>query len=161
LYYSVEARMYSQLWFVSALTAWLTLRVHDRGGPGAIVLWRPASAAGFLTHYFYAFVWAACVLWLVLRPGRCARVQLAVAALAALIVVAPWYRLVPESLALWRVTGHWLDGRPPAGKLLAAPFTLGWSLLSGRGVWGRVKALDTVGALLVLALGRALPRRGP
>jgi mannosyltransferase len=160
LYYSVEVRMYSQLWFVSALTAWLTLRVHDRGGSGALILWTLASSSGFLTHYFYAFVWAACMLWLMLRPGRCGRVQLAAAALAALIVVAPWYRLVPESLALWRVTGHWLDGRPPAGKLLAAPFTLGWSLLSGRGVWGGVKAVDTVGALLVLTLGIVLLRRG-
>ena len=160
LYYSVEVRMYSQLWFMSALTAWLSLRLHDRGGPGALVLWTLASAAGFLTHYFYVFLWAASVLWLVLRPGRCTRVQLAAAALAALILVAPWYRLVPESLALWRVTGHWLDGRPPAGKLLAAPFTLSWSLLSGRGLWGGVKAVDTGGALLMLALGIALLRRG-
>jgi 4-amino-4-deoxy-L-arabinose transferase-like glycosyltransferase len=159
LYYSVEARMYSQLWFMSALTAWLTLRLHDRGGPGALVLWTLASAGGLLTHYFYAFVWAACLLWLVLRPGRCSRVQLAFPALAALLLVAPWYRLVPESLAQWRVTGHWLDGRPPAGKLLTAPFSLGWSLLSGRGVWGGLHAVDTVGAMLVLALGINLLRR--
>ena len=160
LYYSVEARMYSQLWFMSALTAWLTLRLHDRGGRGALALWALASAAGFLTHYFYAFVWAACVLWLAVRPGRCSRRQLAVAALATLILIAPWYQLVPESLARWRVTGHWLDGRPPVGTLVTSPLALGWSLLSSRGVWGGVKAVDTIGAVLVLALGLALLRRG-
>ncbi|MFL5517707.1 MAG: glycosyltransferase family 39 protein, partial [Gemmatimonadales bacterium] len=160
LYYSVEARMYSQLWFVSALTAWVALRLHDRGDAAALALWTLASAGGLLTHYFYAFVWAACMLWLALRPGRCSGIQLAVAAVVPLVIIAPWYRLVPESLARWRVTGHWLDGRPPADKLLAAPFTLGWSLLSSRGVWGGSKAVDNLGALLVLALGAVLLRRG-
>ncbi len=160
LYYAVEARMYSMLWFLSALTAWLTLRLHDRGGSAALASWTLVSGAGLLTHYFYVFVWAACLLWVLLRPGRCSPVQLAGAALAALILVAPWYQLVPDSLARWRITGNWLDGRPQAAKLLSAPLTLGWSLLSGRGVWGGVKVVDTVGALLVLALGLALLRRG-
>ncbi len=160
LYYSVEARMYSMLWCFSALTAWLTLRLHDRGGLGALGLWTLAGAAGFLTHYFYAFAWAACVSWLLLRPGRCSRVYLGGAALATLLIVAPWYQLVPASLVRWRITGHWLDGRPSAGKLLTAPLTLGWSLLAGRGVWGGVKAVDTIGAVVVLALGLALLRRG-
>jgi len=160
LYYSVEARMYSMLWFLSALIAWLTLRLHDRGGAGTLALWTLAAAAGFLTHYFYAFVWAACVLWLALRPGRCPRGRLAGAVLAALALVAPWYRLLPDSLARWRVTGHWLDGLPAAGQLATAPFALGWSLLSGRGVWGGLAWSDRIGAVLVLALGLALLRRG-
>lgn len=160
LYFSVEARMYAMLWFLASLTAWCTLRLHDRGGGDALALWTLASAAGFLTHYFYAFVWAACLLWLLLRPGACSRVQLALAVLVALLVIAPWYRLVPESLARWRVTGHWLDGRPPATALTTAPLALGWSFVSGRGVWGGIKSADAVAAVVVLALGVALLRRG-
>ncbi len=159
LYYSVEARMYSMLWFVSALTAWLTLRLHDRGEPTVLAFWVLASAAGLLTHYFYVFGWAACVLWLVLRPGRCPRLWLVGAVVGALLLVGPWYRLVPESLARWRVTGHWLDGRPPLRKLLTAPLALGWSFLSGRGVWGGSKAVESVGSVLMLVLGLAWVRR--
>ena len=77
LYYSVEARMYAMLWFFAALTAWLTLRLHDRGGLMTAALWILASAGGLLTHYFYVFVWAASVAWLPLRPGRCPRPLLA------------------------------------------------------------------------------------
>jgi mannosyltransferase len=160
LYYSVEGRMYSMLWFLGALTVWLTLRSHDRGGTAVMISWAVVSAAGLLTHYFYVFVWAACVLWLLFRPGSFSRAWLVGAVLAAVLLVAPWYSLVPASLAQWRVTGDWLDGIPPAGKLIIAPLTLGWSLLSGRGVWGGVKAFDTIGTLLVLALGLALLRRG-
>jgi uncharacterized membrane protein YhaH (DUF805 family) len=160
LYYSVEARMYSMLWFFSALTGWLTLRLHDRGNAGTLALWTLAAAGGLLTHYFYAFVWAACIVWLALRPGRCARPAIAVAVLAALVLVAPWYRLLPVSLARWRVTGHWLDGLPSTAKLLLAAPALGWGLLSGRGAWGGVEWVDRIGAVVVLGLGIALLRRG-
>ncbi len=160
LYYSVEGRMYTMLWFLGALTIWLTLRSHDRGGAAVVISWALVSTAGLLTHYFYVFIWAACVLWLLLRPGSSSRASVAGGVLAALLLTAPWYSLVPGSLAQWRVTGGWLDGLPPGDKLIIAPLTLGWSLLSGRGVWGGVKAFDTFGALLVLALGLALIRRG-
>jgi Dolichyl-phosphate-mannose-protein mannosyltransferase len=160
LYYSVEVRMYALLWFQAALTAWLTFRLYDQGGLAALAGWILASAAGLLTHYFYAFVWAACVLWLVLRRGRCSRGQLAMAVLATVLLVAPWYRLVPESLARWRVTGQWLTGLPSVPKLLAAPLVLGWSLVSGRGVWGGHVLADRAGALVVLAAGLPLLRGG-
>lgn len=160
LYYSVEARMYAMLWFFAALTAWLTLRLHDRGGLMTAALWILASAGGLLTHYFYVFVWAASVAWLALRPGRCPRPLLAGALVLVLAVVAPWYRELPASLAQWRITGHWLDGRPTPGKLLTAPLTLGWSLLSGHGVWGGAKPADAVAALVVLGAGLLWLRRG-
>jgi hypothetical protein len=160
LYYSVEARMYAMVWLLCALTAWLTLRLSDRGGAGVLALWVGASAAGLLTHYFYIFVWAAFALWLLLHPGRCSRPRLIVGVALVFLVIAPWYRLVPHSLEQWRVTGHWLDGRPSATALLTAPLTLGWSLLSGRGVWGGSRVIDDLGALLVLTFGIALLRRG-
>lgn len=160
LYYAVEARMYAMLWFFAALTAWLTLRLSDRGQAGAMALWIGVSAGGLLTHYFYVFVWAASIAWLWLHPGRCSRAQLVGAVVLVLLAIAPWYQLVPQSLDQWRVTGHWLDGRPPAHALLTAPFTLGWSLFSGRGVWGGNRIIDDLGALLVVVSGVALLRRG-
>jgi uncharacterized membrane protein len=160
LYYAVEARMYAMLWFFSALTAWLTLRLSDRGQAGTMALWVGVSAAGLLTHYFYVFVWAASITWLLLHPDRCSRTQLVGVVVLVLLLIAPWYRLVPQSLNQWRVTGHWLDGRPPVHALLTAPFTLGWSLFSGRGVWGGNRFIDDLSALLVLVIGVALLRRG-
>jgi hypothetical protein len=160
LYYALEARMYSMLWFLSALSVWLTLRLSDRNGFWVLLLWIATAWAGLLTHYFYVFVWAACLLWLLLHPGRCSRMRVTAAGLATLFLVYPWYRLVPGALEQWRVTGHWLEGRPSTGALLVAPFTLGWSLVSGRGVWGGNRVVDDLGALVVLACGLALLRRG-
>jgi 4-amino-4-deoxy-L-arabinose transferase-like glycosyltransferase len=160
IYYAVEARMYALLWFLSTLTAWLTFRLHDRGGTGLLSLWCLVAAAGFLTHYFYAFVWAACVLWLVLRPGRCPRIAVAAAVVMTAALVFPWYRLLPDSLARWRVTGHWLDGLPPPADLLKAPIKLGWGLVSGHGQWRPPGWTDKAAAVLVLLAGVALLRRG-
>jgi hypothetical protein len=160
LYYAVEARMYALLWFESALTAWLTVRLHDEGGGGGLAAWIAAGTAGLLTHYFYVFVWSACALWLLLRPGRCPRARTIVATAVVLLLVAPWYHLVPETLARWRVTGHWLDGRPSPRALAAAPLALGWSFFSGRGVWGGPVWADRVGELVLLGLGLLLLRRG-
>jgi hypothetical protein len=159
LYYSVEGRMYAMTWCLSSLTAWLTIRLHDRGGAGALTLWVVTSAAGLLTHYFYLFVWAACLAWLLLRPGRASRPQVAGAAALVVLAIVPWYRLVPASLAQWRVTGHWLDGRPTAARLLVAPLTLGWGYLSGRGVWGGVEGMDLLVAFGILAAAAAWLRR--
>jgi hypothetical protein len=64
--------------------------------------------------------------------------------------VLPWYLHLPESLARWRITGHWLDGSLSAGQAISAPFVLAWSLLSGRGPWGGSIRSEQIGALLVL-----------
>jgi 4-amino-4-deoxy-L-arabinose transferase-like glycosyltransferase len=160
LYYAVEARMYALLWFWSALTAWLTFRLADRGSAATLAAWSGAAAAGLLTHYFFAFVWSACLLWLLLQPGRAGRGRLMLAVAITLILVAPWYRLVPDTLARWRVTGHWLDGLPPPLSLLTAPLALGWSYVSGRGVWGGDVWADRAAALVVLTSGLLFLRRG-
>jgi hypothetical protein len=118
-----------------------------------------ASAAGLLTHYFFVFVWAACLGWLLLRPGRVARGQVAAAVAIVVLVVAPWYRLVPASLARWRVTGHWLDARPSLVRLVAAPLTLSWGYFSGRGAWGGLKGMDLIVAAVMLAAAAAWVRR--
>ena len=159
LYYSVEGRMYAMVWCLSAATAWLTIRLHERGETGTAVLWAAVSAAGLLTHYFYIFVWAACASWLAVRPGRCSRGLLVAAIAVVMAAVAPWYRLVPASLAQWRITEHWLVGRPEPMRLLTAPFLLGWGYLSGRGVWGGLKGADVIAAAVVLGAAVAWVRR--
>jgi mannosyltransferase len=160
LYSSVEARMYALLWFEAALAMWLTLRLHDEGGPGTLLAWVVTSAAGLLTHYFFVFVWTACTVWLALRPGRTSRLHLGLAIVMTFALIAPWYRLVPDTLARWRVTGHWLDGLPSPGRLLLAPFALGWSYVASRGIWGGPAWADRGAQLVLVGLGLWAVRRG-
>src|SRR4029453_6997938 len=111
LYYSVEGRMYAMLWFLAVAFIWLTLRLHELGtGRATLALWVVAGAIGFLTHYFFAFVWFAGTLWLALYPGSFPRSYLAAAVLVTVAAVLPWYVQVPVSLSRWRVTGSWLNG---------------------------------------------------
>jgi uncharacterized membrane protein len=161
LYYSVEGRMYAMLWFLAVAFIWLTLRLHELGTRRAtLALWIIAGGAGFLTHYFFAFVWCAGVLWLVLHPGRFFRSHLAAAVLVTIAAVLPWYAHLPESLGRWRVTGSWLNGPLSFGQALSAPVLLGWDLLAGRGVWGGSRWLDRFLAAVLVVLAWAVWRRG-
>jgi 4-amino-4-deoxy-L-arabinose transferase-like glycosyltransferase len=152
IYYSVEGRMYSLVWFLALSLGWLTLRLDQEGNrPWVAVLWVFAGVAGLLTHYFFAFVWLACVAWLWLRTPRPRRPRLAVLAGLTLLAALPWFLQVPESLARWRVTGGWLDGQLGWPGALARPFTLAGSLLSGSsflGGWDEADGL--VGGLFLL-----------
>ncbi len=112
-YYSVEARMYALLWcFVLGLMI-LALQLQQRGaGVGRIAAWMTIATAGFYTHYFFAFPFAAAVLFLLLRPGRLARwIPLATAAAIGLLIL-PWYRELPALMSAWRVTSGWLELEP-------------------------------------------------
>lgn len=155
LFYSVEGRMYSMMWFLAAATVWISLRLHDRGGgPLALVALVLVSAAGLLTHYFYLFAWAACLTWLATYPGRTPRRSVLVGVLLATILVLPWYLEVPESLNRWRVVGQWLDGSLSLRQTLSAPFLTACRLLSGCAPWGDANRLHRLAALaIVLALG--------
>jgi hypothetical protein len=113
LYFATEGRMYSMLWFLTLATAMLTLSLRrDRRSwwrPGA---WAAISGAGFLTHYFFAFPWAACLAWSLAFPGRTGRARILGAACLLVAALIPWYVHVPESLASWRVTADWLKWEP-------------------------------------------------
>jgi hypothetical protein len=162
IYYSVEGRMYSLLWFLALATAWLSLRLHDRGArPTALLLWTLTGAAGLLTHYFFFFVWAACLVWLWLYPGRTHRSWLLAAVVLIGLLVLPWYVRVPDSLGRWRITGNWLDSPLSLGQALTSPFTLVWSLFSGRGPWGGNVWVDRLGVGLFLVLVLAVASRAP
>lgn len=164
LYYSAEGRMYSLAWFLALSLACSTLALAQRGPrPHLLILWSLSAAAGLLTHYFFAFVLAACFAWLLLNPGKIQRTQLAMVAAMVGLLVLPWYCQLPESLSRWRVTAGWLDYPLTWKQAVSAPFLLAYSFLSGYGVWGGFKwmAVCAAGlyALLILATVRGGVRR--
>lgn len=158
-FYSLEGRMYAMVGCLVLALTWLTLRLADGGRPAWVeALWVVASAAGLLTHYFFAFPWAACVGWLV-WVWKGGRRRLAGLTAVTCVLVAPWYAQVPASLARWRVTGDWLSGALTWPDALLQPVQLAASLLGARsdlGGWeyGNV-ALLLILAAVVLLLARS------
>jgi hypothetical protein len=156
VYYSTEGRMYALVWFLSLVLACSTHALAASGRGRTLGLWIASASAGLLTHYFFVFVWAACVAWLWLHPGNLGRRRLAVAVVATAAIVAPWYVHVPDSVGRWRVTAGWLGELPPIRQLMFGPVILAWKLLSGRGIWGGAPWADwltaAVFALLAIAV---------
>jgi hypothetical protein len=156
MYYSAEGRMYALLWFLGLALAWLTLRLSQHVRPSHAALWVIASATGLLTHYFFAFVWLACVAWMGLRRPRAVPWRMAaVLAVTTLLLIVPWYLEVPASAARWRVSGRWLQGELAWPGAIGRPLVLAGDLLSGRtdlGGWRRADQL-TSALLLLLAVG--------
>jgi hypothetical protein len=154
VYYSTEGRMYSLVWFWAVWTVWLTVDLRRRGfRRWTFLLWVAAGALGLLTHYFFAFVWAAAVAWLMLTPGRFARWQLVVSVLLVGLIILPWYRLLPESISHWRVTSNWLYIEPADGfDRLVAFLGLLWSYFSVVGYWGGRPIVDGINAAVFLTL---------
>jgi hypothetical protein len=155
VFYSTEGRMYSLLWFWTVGTMWLTLRLWRRGfRPATFVLWVAAGAAGLLTHYFFAFAWAAGLAWLLLHPGRLPRKLVWAGAALVGLLVLPWYACLPASLANWRVTAYWLRMRPEGYHPVLAFLLVPWSFLSVSGTGGIRPWLDgvTLGVYLALAV---------
>jgi hypothetical protein len=100
------------VWLPALALALATLRLSRAGirfGPAA--LWVVAGAAGLLTHYFFGFVWLACLGWLLLAEPRPRRGALAGLGGLTLLAVLPWYLELPASLSRWRVSGEWLAGQ--------------------------------------------------
>lgn len=162
LYYSAEGRMYAMVWFLCLLLAWSTLALARRGPRARVVtVWTVSAAAGLLTHYFFAFVLAACLVWLFLHPGAASRLHIAGLVAIAVVIVAPWYLQVPETFNRWRVTKGWLNHPLMWHAVIVNPLKLAGSLVSVSGVWGgprraNILALAAYGALAVLILRRGV-----
>lgn len=113
LYFSAEVRMYSLLVFCVLATVSISLVLQQqKGGAALYILWIAASAAGFLTHYFFIFPWIAVVMFLMLQPGNFGRQRLVGCILLLVLAILPWYLTVPGSSNRWRVTQDWLTMRP-------------------------------------------------
>ena len=127
-FYSLEGRMYAMVGCLILVFLWLTLRLADDHPSLIQALWVAVGAAGLLTHYFFAFPWVACVGWL-LWIGAVGRKRVALLTAASLGLVAPWFTLLPTSLARWRVTGDWLSGELIWPNAVLEPIRLSARLL--------------------------------
>src|SRR5262249_11123312 len=125
------------------------------------VSWVLVGAAGFLTHYFFGFVWLTCMAWLWMRGYRARRWQLLGLVCVTLLAVLPWYVQLPTSLKAWRITGGWLTGELPWPRSRGRPCLLAYSLLSGRNVWGGGwRWADRIAGGLYLLLAIWIGRQG-
>ncbi len=152
-YYSVEGRMYSLLWCLALTLGWSTLRLAvARVAPAA--LWVLAGAAGLLTHYFFAFVWLACVVWIWIAGG---------ARLRRGVLCSPERRCsrccrgtsrYPQAGPVAR-DGDWLSGELAWPRALAG--RQHWrGLMSGHTILGGWRWADRVAVgLLLLLVGLA------
>ena len=153
VFYGALGRMYPLLALETLGAALFTLELHRRGFQWRLGIgWIVISAAGLLSHYFFAFAWIAMCAWAFLWPHRLSRVSLAASIAAVAILVAPWYARVPSSLAAWRVTKGWLETAPKGFNPVVAQVRalVGWFLTSGDWM-DRAGYLDHV-LLLILAL---------
>jgi uncharacterized membrane protein len=132
--FSTEARMYSLLWLCVVAITWLSL-VWRATGTGVLLpaAWVGASAAGFLSHYFFAFPWFAVVAFLFLQPGKLRRLRLATCMLFTGLLISPWYIGVPESLRGWRLMKDWLRWEPDGFSRVRAIVDLVLQNFSGAG----------------------------
>lgn len=169
VYYSTEGRMYALVWFWALATARLVLLLQRQGArPTLVLALALVSAGGLLTHYFFVFVWAAMLGWLLFHADPSGRRGAFLAAGLTALLVFPWYAGVPEDLGRWRVTKDWLRMRPEGYLAGRAPLKAALGFVSGRGVWGggppedRSALVIAVLALAALAWklgGRALRGR--
>lgn len=163
LYYAAEGRMYSLTWFIAIFLVWATLALSTRGPrPHLLILWVLSAGSGLLTHYFLAFVLAACVAWMLFYPNKMSRLHWAGLIAIAVLLVFPWYLHLPESLSRWRVTGGWLNHPLTWKAAIVNPVKLVWSYLSVSGIWGGsrgdIPALGVYAFLLLLALRLGIGR---
>ena len=160
IFYSTEGRMYTLLWFWTLAGMWLALELRRRGlRPGLWLPWVAVGVAGLLTHYFYAWVWAAALAWLGLSPGRLPRWSVAAAVVLIGLLVLPWYGRLPEILASWRATGSWLNERPADYYPVLYWLYLPWSYFSVHGIWGVPIPFDLITVAVFLVVVRALGRQ--
>jgi hypothetical protein len=152
--------MYSLLWLLALGLVWLTLRLSSDGSRLWVsMLWVLTGVAGLFTHYFFAFVWLACLAWLWVTASL-SRGRLAVLVGATLLAVLPWYLQVPSSLARWRVSGGWLEGDLAWPRALGQPFALAASLFSSSSLPSGWRRADTLAALLFFLLAIWILHRG-
>jgi hypothetical protein len=153
LYFSGEGRMYSLLLFCVVATAWVSLVLHERGGGIAVyALWILASAAGFLTHYFFLFPWAAMVAFLILEPSKFERRRLLLCVFIVGLAILPWYLLVAGSVGHWRITQGWLHMHPTGFNRFRAirNHFLQFFSSGGSGLW-KFERLSSLAAIALFA----------
>jgi len=153
IYYSTEARMYSLLWLCVLATTWASLVLYQgRGGIATYMFWVTASAAGLLTHYFFAFPWLAVVVCLAINPGKLKRWHLVACTLAVAALILPSYSNLPASLGGWRITKDWLNWRPWHFNRMASMFQLVAQFFDGNAKYLPSHGTSSVAALMLFGI---------
>jgi uncharacterized membrane protein len=154
IFYSTEGRMYALLWLCVLAVIWASLGLRRKGDMISAIFWVLVSAAGFLTHYFFAFVWGAIVVILFLNPGQLSRRILLLCVLAAGLLIFPWYINLPRSLHSWRITKDWLYFVPRDFHRAKMALILGAQFFSGyeKHLWPGSR-FSTITPLLLFVLG--------
>ncbi len=157
IFYSTEGRMYALLWLCVVVVIWATLRLRREGGINWALLWVLASAAGFLTHYFFAFVWAAIVVILFCNSGQLSWKVILLCVVATGLLILPWYIDVPRSLHGWRITKDWLYFVPRGFHRAKMALILGTQFFSGyeKHLWPGFR-FSTLASLLLFVAAFAL-----
>jgi hypothetical protein len=154
VFYSTEGRMYALLWLWVVAVMWASLGLRRNGGRTWAIVWVLLSAAGFLTHYFFAFVWGATVVILFFNPGQLSRRILLLCILATGLLILPWYVNLPRSLHSWRITKDWLYFVPKDFNRAKMALNLGTQFFSGyeKHLWPGFR-FSTLTSLLLFVLG--------
>jgi hypothetical protein len=150
-----ELRAYELLAFLSAAFLWLLLRETTAPSRTNTICLGVVAAAGGLTHYFFALVAVAALLWVSVDPAaRACRRAVLIAIVAGGAVAAAW---APVMFVQYHRDRFWWIGPFDIRQVVAAPlrlFTLAWADTPP----GLVLSLAS---LAFLAVGcRALARSG-
>jgi mannosyltransferase len=132
LWYSQEARAYSLLVLLCAISALYFVRALDGGRKRDFLAWGIASALALATHYFAVFPIAAEALWLLRRRGRDSVAGLWIVALAGLALAplaihqmsighAEWIGNHALAHRLWETGATFMVGE--TGEIIARPET--------------------------------------
>jgi hypothetical protein len=109
IWYSQEARAYSLLALLSAISALYFVRFLDAGRRRDATAWGIASALALATHYFAIFPVALEALWMLWRRGRAAAAGLWLVVLGCLLLAPLAIHQMLEGRAEWiggRSLGH-------------------------------------------------------
>jgi uncharacterized membrane protein len=168
LWYSQEARAYSLLVLLCAISTLYFVRALDGGRKRDFRAWGIASGLALATHYFAVFLVAGQALWLLRRQGRRAVSGLWIVALAGLLLAPLALHQMSGEHANWianRALGHrlWETGaifmvgetgeiiaRPEAPLSALAPFLLAVAAIALAFFRGTERERRGAGILLVL-----------
>ena len=154
IYYATEVRMYSLLLLCVLAAMWASLRLHEDGWSSRLgAVWIVASAAGFLTHYFFVFPWLAIVAYLLLTRGRLSRLNLAVCVFLTGAIIPFWYVKVPLGVANWRAVYDVLKLAPPGFDRSMALLETPVRFFSGRSQLWRGDPRDPFNPLALVLFG--------
>ena len=141
VWFSQEARSYSLVVLLTALSFLFFTRALERSASGSLAGWAVSSMLALATHYFALFVVAPEAIWLLIRATHRRRATAAVGATAAAgLVVLP--------LAIYQARdgkGSWIGELPLGERVLGAIRTF----LTGQA--DQIELLAAAAAVLVVA----------